>query len=143
MTKILLVEDDPLIYRLYQKTFNLEGFEVELAEDGNVALEKLKTFTPEIILLDIMMPNMNGLEFLSKIKNDPATGHVPVIVLTNMSDMNIINMATARGAALCIIKSRSEPEEVVNAVKGLLAQQGQSDASAPAESPENPNPTSS
>lgn len=139
MAKILLVEDDPLIYRLYQKTFNLEGFEVELAEDGNVALEKLKAFTPEIILLDIMMPNMNGLEFLSKIKNDPATGHVPVVVLTNMSDMNIINMATARGAALCIIKSRSEPEEVVNSVKALLAKEGQSDASAPAENPQEEN----
>jgi CheY-like chemotaxis protein len=126
MAKILLVEDDPLIYRLYQKTFTLEGFEVELAEDGQAALDKLKNFTPDIILLDIMMPNMNGLEVLSKLKTDPATGHIPVVVLTNMSDMNVINMATARGAALCIIKSRSEPEEVVNSIKAVLAKAAES-----------------
>jgi DNA-binding response OmpR family regulator len=66
MTKVLLIEDDPLIYRLYQKLFSLEGFEIELAENGQLGLEKLKTFHPDILLMDIMMPTMNGIEMLTQ-----------------------------------------------------------------------------
>src|SRR4051812_11648286 len=84
-TKILLVEDDALIYRMYQKAFELEGFEIEIAEDGQKGLDKLATFTPDIILLDIMMPNMNGVEMLAKLKENPATKDIPTVVLTNVS----------------------------------------------------------
>jgi CheY-like chemotaxis protein len=121
MARILLIEDDPLIYRLYQKTFDLEGFEVETAEDGHIGLQKVPSFKPDIILLDMMMPNMNGLELLSKLKADPATSAIPVVVLTNVADMNVSNMAIAKGAALCIIKSQTEPGQVVAAVKSVLA----------------------
>jgi CheY-like chemotaxis protein len=121
VTKVLLVEDDPLIYRLYEKLFKLEGFELELAENGQLGLDKLETFHPDIILLDVMMPTMNGLEMLSKLKTEPSTQNIPVIVLTNVSDVSIANQALQRGAALCIVKSESEPDDVVAAVKGVLA----------------------
>jgi DNA-binding response OmpR family regulator len=121
MTKILLVEDDPLIYRLYQKLFTLEGFELELADNGLSGIEQIPLYKPDIILLDIMMPTMNGIEFLTKLKADTTTQNIPVIVLTNVSDMNITNMAISKGAALCLIKSQTEPDDVVAKVKGVLA----------------------
>lgn len=120
MARILLVEDDPLIYRLYQKLFTLEGFEIELADNGKEGLTKLESVRPDIMLMDIMMPNMNGLEMLSKVKENPATKEIPVIVLTNIADMNVTQMALSKGAVLCIIKSQTEPSEVVRSVKAVL-----------------------
>jgi len=125
MTKVLLIEDDPLIYRLYQKLFSLEGFEIELAENGELGLKKLQTFHPDILLMDIMMPTMNGIEMLTQVKSDPATKDIPVIVLTNIADMNITQMALSKGAVLCIIKSQTEPAEVINSVKATLAKTAQ------------------
>jgi CheY-like chemotaxis protein len=136
MSKVLLIEDDPLIYRLYEKLFTLEGFEIELAENGQLGLEKLQTFTPDIILLDIMMPTMNGMELLTKLKEDPATQNIPVVVLTNMSDMNVANMAQSKGAQLVIIKSQTEPDDVIASVNAVLAKNAQPGAEpAPAEEP--------
>jgi CheY-like chemotaxis protein len=135
MTKVLLIEDDPLIYRLYQKLYSLEGFEIELAENGQLGLEKLKTFHPDILLMDIMMPTMNGIEMLTQVKSDPATKDIPVIVLTNIADMNITQMALSKGAVLCIIKSQTEPSEVINSVKAILAKSAQSTPSE-AQTPE-------
>ncbi|MFI5270821.1 MAG: PleD family two-component system response regulator [Candidatus Saccharimonadales bacterium] len=134
MSKVLLIEDDPMIYRLYQKLFTLEGFEIEIAENGNVGLKKLSEVKPDILLMDIMMPEMNGLEMLSKLKGDPETRDIPVVVLTNIADMNVTQMALQKGAVLCIIKSQTEPEEVINSVKAVLSR-----ATQPAENnPEEP-----
>lgn len=121
MTKILLVEDDPVINKMYSRLFKLEGYEVVVAVDGLDGLEKLKTFTPDIIMLDIMMPKMNGVEMLGKIKENPATQNIPTIVLTNMSDMRVSNEVFAKGVNLSIIKSEMEPDMVISWVKSVLA----------------------
>jgi two-component system, OmpR family, response regulator CpxR len=121
MQKILLVEDDPLIYRLYKKIFTLEGFEIEIAENGQLGLDKLATYHPDIILLDIMMKTMNGLEMLGDLKLSPATKDIPVIVLTNVSDMKITSLATEKGAEQVLIKSETEPDTVIALVRGVLA----------------------
>lgn len=131
MTKILLIEDDPLIYRLYQKLFTLEGFEIELAENGQLGIEKLKSFHPDIILLDIMMPNMNGLEVMTQLKSEEKTKNIPVVVLTNIADMRITNMALTKGAAMFIIKSQTEPADVIASVKGVLAKSDQQQTDMP------------
>lgn len=121
MAKILLVEDDPLIYRMYQKLFTLEGFETETAENGQIGLDKLASFKPDVILLDIMMPTMNGLEMLDKLKADEATKNIPVAVLTNVSDLGVANEIFAKGAELSIVKSETEPETVINWIKSVMA----------------------
>ena len=121
MTKVLLVEDDPLIIRLYQKTLQFENYEVETADNGLSALEQLPTFMPEIILLDIMMPTMNGVEFLRNMKADPAVAAIPVIVLTNVSDSDVTMSAVDAGAALILIKSQTEPDDVIRAIQGVLS----------------------
>jgi DNA-binding response OmpR family regulator len=135
MTKVLLIEDDPLIYRLYQKLFSLEGFEVELAENGQQGLKKLETYHPDIMLMDIMMPTMNGLEMLVKLKANPDTKDIPVIVLTNIADMNVTQLALSQGAVLCIIKSQTEPSEVVNSVKAVLSKSASASPDQPATPP--------
>jgi CheY-like chemotaxis protein len=139
MTKVLLIEDDPMIYRLYQKLFSLEGFEIELAENGQLGLKKLETFHPDILLMDIMMPTMNGLEMLTQLKTDPNTKDIPVVVLTNIADMNITQMALSKGAILCIIKSQTEPEDVVNSVRAVLQRSIQSNDQEQPEEQKSPN----
>lgn len=124
MAKILLVEDDPLIYRMYQKLFTLEGFETETAENGQEGLEKLVTFKPDVILLDIMMPKMNGLEMLTKLKAEESTKDIPVAVLTNVSDLGVANEIFAKGADISIVKSETEPETVIEWINSVLAKKG-------------------
>lgn len=121
MAKILIVEDDPLMSRMYQKIFKFEGYEVEMAGNGEEGLEKVKTVTPTLILLDIMMPKMNGLEVLEKLKADPATKSIPVIVLTNLAGQQDAEKALGMGAVKYIVKSEYEPKQVANMVKEVLA----------------------
>lgn len=124
MAKILLVEDDPLVYRMYQKLFTLEGYETETAENGKIGLEKLVSFKPDVILLDIMMPQMNGLEMLDKLKADPTSKNIPVAVLTNVSDPGVANEIFKKGAELSIVKSETEPDAVINWIKTVMARSG-------------------
>lgn len=120
MSKVLLVEDDPVILRLYTKTLQLEGFEVQEADNGLSALEQIPNFKPEIILLDIMMPTMNGIEFLKRITAGTEDGKIPVIVLTNVADSDVTMEAVRNGASLILIKSQTEPDDVVKAIRGVL-----------------------
>jgi CheY-like chemotaxis protein len=119
--KILIIEDDPLMRRLYQKIFTFEKYEVDTAEDGEEGLEKVRTFKPTLILLDVMMPKMNGLQVLDKLKADPDTKKIPVIMLTNLAGQSDAETAIAKGAVKYIVKSEFEPKQVANMVKEILA----------------------
>jgi CheY-like chemotaxis protein len=123
MTKILITEDDPLMLRMYQKIFTLEKYEVEIATNGEEALEKVRAAAekPALILLDIMMPKMNGLEALDKLKANPDTQKIPVVMLTNLAGQQDAEEALLKGAVKYIIKSEYEPKQVVDMVKEVLA----------------------
>jgi CheY-like chemotaxis protein len=121
MIKILIVEDDPLMSRMYQKVFGFEGYQVETAANGQEGLEKIKAVMPTIVLLDIMMPVMNGLEVLDKIKADEQVKHIPIIMLTNLAGIQDADAALAKGAVKYIVKSEYEPKQVVAMVKEILA----------------------
>lgn len=118
---ILIVEDDPLMSRLYHKIFTFEGYKVETAPDGQEGLEKTRTVKPNLILLDVMMPKMNGLEVLDKLKSDPETKSIPVIMLTNLAGQQDAETALSKGAVKYIVKSEYEPKQVANMVKEILA----------------------
>lgn len=120
-TILLVVEDDPLMSRMYQKIFTFEGFHVEMANDGEEGLSKIKSSSPSLVLLDIMMPKMNGLELLEKIKADPATKGIPVVMLTNLAGQQDAEKALSMGAVKYIVKSEHEPKQVANMVKEILA----------------------
>ena len=121
MAKILVVEDDPLMLRMYQKVFTLEKFEVDIAENGEAALEKVRANKPTLILMDIMMPKMNGLDALGKLKANPDTAQIPVIMLTNLAGQQDAEEALLKGAVKYIVKSEHDPKQVVEMVKEVLA----------------------
>jgi CheY-like chemotaxis protein len=121
MSKILIVEDDPLMGRMYQKIFTFEKFDVELAADGEEGLAKAQTVQPTIILLDVMMPKMNGLQVLEQLKANPATKNIPVIMLTNLAGQQDAEAALSKGAVKYIIKSEHEPKEVADMVNEIIS----------------------
>ena len=121
MTKILITEDDPLMSRMYQKIFTFEGYEVIMAADGQDGLDKIRAEMPTLVLLDVMMPKLNGLEVLEKLKADPATKAIPVIMLTNLSSQQDADNAMLKGAVKYIVKSEHDPKEVADMVKEVLA----------------------
>jgi DNA-binding response OmpR family regulator len=121
MAKILIVEDDPLISRMYQKIFTFEKFEVDVAANGEEGLIKATSFNPTLILLDVMMPKMNGLQVLEKLKSNDSTKNIPIVMLTNLAGQQDAETALAKGAVKYIIKSEYEPKEVVEMVKEVLS----------------------
>lgn len=120
MKKILIVEDDPSISLMYQKAFTFEGFEVTTSFDGAGVYEQVVANPPSIILLDIILPTVNGLQVLGKLKADPATQNIPVIMLSNLDSMKEIDEAIALGAVKYITKGNYEPVQVVELVKKIL-----------------------
>lgn len=118
--KILLVEDDAFVSDIYNTKLNHEGFEVILAENGLKAIEALEKEIPDCILLDIIMPYMDGMETLKKIKEKEEWKKIPVILLTNLSEKEKIEEALNFGADDFLIKSHFTPSEVLSKVKGLL-----------------------
>lgn len=121
MAKILVVEDDPLMSRMYQKIFTFEGYEVIMAADGQEGLDKARETKPTLMLLDVMMPKLNGLQVLEKLKLDPETKGIPVIMLTNLAGEQDAESALTKGAIKYIIKSEHDPKEVADMVKEILA----------------------
>ena len=121
MAKILIVEDDPLMSRMYKKIFSFEKFDVDVARDGEEGLAKVKSGEPTLILLDIMMPKMNGLEVLKRLKTDEATKKIPVVILTNLAGKDDAETALKLGAVRYIVKSEHDPESVTKIIKQILA----------------------
>jgi CheY-like chemotaxis protein len=121
MALILIIEDDPLMSRMYQKIFTFEGHEVEMADNGQAGLDLLRTKRPALVMLDVMMPKMNGFEVLEKIKSDPETKAIPVVMLTNLAGEQDAEAALSKGAIKYIIKSEHEPKEISDMVKEILA----------------------
>lgn len=121
MTKILIIEDDTLMSRMYQKIFVFEKFDVTVAQDGEEGIAKAREIKPTLILLDMMMPKMNGLQVLDILKHDEALKTIPVIVLTNLAGTQDAETAIMKGAIKYIIKSEYEPNQVVTMVKEILA----------------------
>ena len=120
MARIIIIEDDPILSRMYEQAFTFERHEVDVAHDGKEGLEKIAKNPPTVILLDVMMPVMNGFETLEKLKADPTTKNIPVIMLTNLSEQNDAEMALAHGAVKYIIKGNYNPKQVVEMVKEIL-----------------------
>lgn len=122
MAKILIVDDDSLLVRMYQKKFENDGYTVATAGNGVSALEEVEKFRPDVILLDIMMPKMNGFEVLTKLKANQATSSIPVILLTNLgSSQEETDKGLELGAVKYIVKADNRPANVVSEVKEVLS----------------------
>lgn len=121
--KILVVEDDNFLINAYRLKFENSNFEVRIAEDGEKAMESLKNFTPDIILLDLIMPVMDGFAVLSALKADPKYKLIPVIVTSNLSQNEDIAKAVDMGADGYIIKSDTTIKAIVDKILSLLNKQ--------------------
>ena len=121
--KILLVEDDQDLQEMYETKFTMEGYEVIKAENGADALNIVSATKPQIILLDIVMPEVDGFQVLKDLKADPATQNIPVILLTNLGQEGDIKRGMELGAVDYLIKANFTPNEVVAKVKKVLGQE--------------------
>ncbi len=122
MQKVLLVEDDEFISGVYSQIFSISGFEIELAKDGIEALEKVKVFHPEVIFLDIVMPRMDGIQTLVKLKSDDTTKNIPVVMLSNLPSDEKREEAMANGAASFVLKSEYKPKQLIELAKEIILQ---------------------
>lgn len=121
MAKILLVDDDPLLIRMYQKKLENDGYDVQTADDGDVALEHVKSFHPDLILLDIMMPKVTGYDVLKTLKSQAETKNIPVILLTNVgSSEQDVERGMELGAVAYIVKAENRPSAIVSKIKEIL-----------------------
>ncbi len=121
MATILIVEDDPLMSRMYEKIFTFEKYDVQMAHDGEEGLLRAQQINPTLIMLDVMMPKMNGLQVLERLKADPKTKSIPIVMLTNLAGQQDAETALSKGAVKYLIKSEHEPKEVTDMVKEILA----------------------
>ena len=122
--KILIVEDDTFLAGIYANKFEREGFEVLLSIDGELGLQSAKKNKPGIILLDVLLPKLDGFEVLEKIKAEAATRAIPVVLLTNLGQKEDVDKGLKLGAADYLIKAHFMPAETVDKVKRVLGASG-------------------
>ena len=121
--KVLLVEDDAALGEMYTLKFQQAGFQLYVATDGAAGLELAKRHGPDIILLDVILPGMDGFAVLKELKADPATKTVPVILLTNLGQDADQQKGKELGAVDYLVKANFTPGEVVEKIRALLPQQ--------------------
>lgn len=120
MTKIAIIEDDTVINQMYRMKFEADGFEVQLADDGKRGVALVESFKPDIILLDLQMPHMNGAEALQEIRSHSWGKDIPVIILTNLGEEEAPKSLRAMGIHSYIVKADLTPSQVVGRVKEAL-----------------------
>lgn len=120
MTKIAIVEDDAVINQMYRMKFEVDGFEVQVADNGKAGVELAETFRPDIILLDLQMPEMTGEEALQHIRAKDWGKEIPVIILTNLGIEESPKELRNLGIHSYIVKAELTPSQVVARVKEAL-----------------------
>ena len=121
MSKIAIVEDDLAISQMYRIKFESEGFEVETAENGKLGLDLAENMKPDVILLDLMMPEMTGDEMLEKLRASEWGKDIKVIILTNMGEQEIPDKVRKLGVSSFILKADMTPKQVAELVKKQLS----------------------
>ena len=121
MKKVLFIEDDPFLIEIYSTKLKDAGYDVEVAVDGEEGFNKLKEKKPDLVLLDIVLPNVDGWEFLRKIANDQKISKdLKIIVLSNLGQKTDVEKGLRLGAVKYLIKAHYTPSEVVEEIKKLL-----------------------
>jgi len=119
MKRILFIEDESALQKAFAEILNQEGYQVIPALDGETGL-KLAKQKPDLILLDLILPKVHGLEVLKKLKEESATKEIPIIVLTNLEGMGDVEKAVELGATTYLVKAQYSLEEVIAKIKEAL-----------------------
>jgi two-component system response regulator (stage 0 sporulation protein A) len=122
MAKIAIIEDDQAISQMYRIKFEAEGYTVDTAENGRLGLELLESMQPDIVLLDIMMPEMNGDAVLDKLRKSTWGKDMKVIILTNMGEQEAPKRLKELGVTAFIVKAEMTPSQVAELVKQRLSE---------------------
>lgn len=120
MTKIAIIEDDPVISQMYRMKFEADGFDVQLANNGVHGVAMVEEYTPDIILMDLQMPEMTGDEALRIIRKSSWGKDIPVIILTNLGEEEAPKTIRGLGIDSYIVKAELTPRQVVQRVKDAL-----------------------
>lgn len=120
LKKILLIEDDKFLRELMNKKLVTMGYDVVSAADGESGLTMIKETKPDVVLLDLILPGMNGFEVLEKAKSDPETANVPVIILSNLGQSEDIEKGLKLGAKDFLVKAHFTPQEIINKLKAIV-----------------------
>jgi CheY-like chemotaxis protein len=121
MKRILIIEDEKPLREAFSYLLQSEGYEVELAEHGKAGLERLKTFDPDLILLDMLMPIMDGMTFLQKAHLPREHAATKTIMLSNLSDAITFDDAAVYGVTISVLKADLSPSQLVETVKKVLS----------------------
>ena len=126
MKKILIIEDDLIVANIYRNKFSIEGFQVDIANDGMTGLEAIKTFRPDAVILDLMLPKMTGVELMKKVRSEVDFQKLPIIVFSNTYLTNMVQEAWKAGATKCLSKANCSPKQLLDVVRGTLSANGNS-----------------
>jgi DNA-binding response OmpR family regulator len=124
MKKMLIIEDDQIVGTIYRHKCQAEGFQVELAGDGEAGWNAIQSFHPDVVILDLMLPKLNGVEILNRIRSNAEFKDLPVIVLSNAYLNNLVQDAWKAGANNCLIKASCSPKQLIEVVRKTLGTPG-------------------
>lgn len=138
--RILLVEDDRAVAEMYRLKLRRDGFAVQIAEDGERAIDLARRQTPDLVLLDVRLPKRDGLQVLAAMRQDPCTSGVPIVVLSNYSEDPVVQRSLALGATEYLVKAHTTPEMLSASLRRWLngdrGRAGAQEAGAHADGPE-------
>lgn len=138
--KVLVAEDDNFLMKVYEVKLNKEGFNLIMARDGEEAVKLIKSEKPDIILLDLVMPKKNGFEVLTEVKADPETKNIPILILSNLGQVEDIKKGLDAGADDYIIKADVSIEEIVEKIRKKLKARSSLTIASPDQKTEEPKP---
>jgi len=124
MKKILIIEDDQIVANVYRNKLAVEGYQTEVAADGESGLKIMRTFQPQLIILDLMLPTISGVEVIKEIRAEQDFAKVPIIVFSNTYLTNLIQDAWRAGANKCLSKSSCTPKDVIEIVRHTIGESG-------------------
>ena len=117
---VILIEDEEMLSNMYETKFVKEGYQIKKALDGETGLKLSQEEKPDLILLDIIMPKLDGFSVLRKLKEDPKTKDIPVVLLTNLGQDEDVKKGTKLGAVGYLVKANLTPTQVVDKVREYL-----------------------
>ena len=117
---ILIVEDDKFLRELINRKLSGEGFDALEAVDGEEGIKKIKEEKPDLVLLDLILPGIDGFEFLAKAREDPETSSIPIIILSNLGQREEVDKGLKLGAVDYLIKAHFTPGEIIEKIKNTL-----------------------
>lgn len=120
MKKILIVEDDKFLRELIFEKLNTEGYEVSKAADGEEGVKKIEEEKPDLVLLDLILPGMDGFEVLSKVREKKELSQIPIIILSNLGQKEDIERGLTLGATDFMVKAHFTPNEIIEKIKSYI-----------------------